>query len=96
MTPRVGRRPFYFIGIFISAWFVLGAGLSRNFTSLAICRFFAGFFAGPSLVLIEGTFADVWSADTTNTYYSILGISSYFGAASGMIGNINPIMTFQN
>lgn len=32
--------------------------------------------------------ADVWSAETTNTYYAFLGCASYFGAASGpVVGN---------
>jgi DHA1 family multidrug resistance protein-like MFS transporter len=35
------------------------------------------------LVLIEGTFADIWDAETTNTYYAFLGTSSYIGAACG-------------
>lgn len=84
LAERFGRSILYLISIFCCALFHLGAGLSQNFTSLAICRFFAGLFAGPSLVLIEGTFADTWSAETTNVYYSFLGIASYFGAAAGM------------
>ena len=36
-------------------------------------------------MLIEGTFADVWSAETTNTYYAFLAISSYIGTAVGTL-----------
>jgi MFS family permease len=52
---------------------------------MAICRFLAGFAGGPCLVLIEGTFADIWSAETTNTYYAFLGTAAYIGAACGPI-----------
>lgn len=48
-----------------------------------MCRFFAGLFGGPALVLIEGTFADVWSADVTVTYYAILTLASFIGTACG-------------
>ncbi|MCJ1369237.1 hypothetical protein MMC20_000447 [Loxospora ochrophaea] len=83
LSERVGRTKVYLATIPIFALFTLGAGYSRNFASLVICRFFAGLFGGPSLVLIEGTFADVWSASLTVTYYSFLGLASYIGAACG-------------
>ena len=85
LSERFGRSPVYFTTFILFCLFTLGAGFSRNFASLAICRFFAGFFGGPSLVLIEGTFADIWSAESTNTYYAILGLSSYIGAAAGTL-----------
>lgn len=34
--------------------------------------------------LIEGTFADVWSANVTVAYYSFLALASFTGAATGM------------
>ncbi|MCJ1367766.1 hypothetical protein MMC16_006900 [Acarospora aff. strigata] len=85
LTERLGRSTVYMISLPLFSLFILGAGLSRNFASLAICRFFAGFFGGPCLVLIEGTFADVWSADYTITYYAMLSLASYVGAAAGPV-----------
>ena len=84
LSEAFGRAPVYFASIPIFSLFILGAGLSDTFAGIAICRFFAGFAGGPCLVLIEGTFADVWGAKVTGTYYSILGLSSYLGAAFGM------------
>ena len=83
LSERTGRSIIYLVSISCCGLFHLGAALSQSFTSLAICRFFAGLSGGPCLVLIEGTFADIWSAETTNTYYAFLGIASYFGAATG-------------
>lgn len=83
LSERLGRSPVYFISLPLFALFILGAGLSKSLGSLAICRFFAGFFGGPCLVLIEGTFADVWPAQKTVTYYSFLSLASYIGAGSG-------------
>ncbi|KAL9040277.1 MAG: hypothetical protein Q9214_004552, partial [Letrouitia sp. 1 TL-2023] len=82
LSERLGRSPVYFTSLPLFALFILGAGFSKSFASLAICRFFAGFFGGPCLVLIEGTFADVWPAQKTVTYYSFLSLASYIGAGS--------------
>ena len=43
-----------------------------------------------SLSLIEGTFADVWSAQITVAYYAVLAASSFTGAASGKYFRSNP------
>ena len=83
LAERHGRSKLYLLSLFLFMFFELGASRSGSFASLAVCRFLAGFTGGPCLVLIEGTFADVWSANTTNTYYAFLGIAAYFGAASG-------------
>ena len=83
VSERVGRQLQYPILIFIFALFTLGASFSQSFAALSICRFFAGFFGGPALVLIEGTYADIWSADYTVTYYAGLTLASFLGTASG-------------
>jgi DHA1 family multidrug resistance protein-like MFS transporter len=57
LSERHGRSLVYLVTIFIYMLFVLGATRSQNIASLLVCRFFAGLFGGPSLVLIEGTFA---------------------------------------
>lgn len=83
LAERHGRSILYLASMFCFMLFELGASRSKSFASLVVCRFFAGFTGGPCLVLIEGTFADVWSANTTNTYYAVLGLASYIGAACG-------------
>jgi DHA1 family multidrug resistance protein-like MFS transporter len=83
LSERYGRSIIYLVSLFVGGLFHLGAGQSQSFAALAVCRFFAGLAGGPCLVLIEGTFADIWSAETTNTYYAFLAVASYFGAATG-------------
>jgi MFS family permease len=84
LSERYGRSPVYMVALPMWMLFVLGTGFAQNFATVAICRFFAGLVGGPCLVLIEGTFADVWSASLTGTYYSFLTLASYVGAACGM------------
>ena len=93
LTEAFGRSKVYLVSLPICSLFVLGAGASQTLTSLAVCRFFAGFTGGPCLVLIEGTFADVWSADATVTYYSFLSLASYIGAACGTDILLRPNQT---
>ncbi|KAI4199844.1 MAG: hypothetical protein LQ348_001814 [Seirophora lacunosa] len=45
LSERFGRSPVYLVSLPIFALFILGAGYSKSFAALAVCRFFAGFFA---------------------------------------------------
>ncbi|KAK1061963.1 hypothetical protein LTR74_010627 [Friedmanniomyces endolithicus] len=83
VAERTGRSIIYLVALPVCGLFILGAGLSTTVASVLVCRFFAGLTGGPCLVLIEGTFADMWSARTTNTYYAFLGTAAYFGASLG-------------
>lgn len=88
LSERFGRVPVYLTSFPIFMLFILGAGFSRSFASLTVCRFFAGFFGGPSLVLIEGTYADVWHFKITGTHYSVLSLAPYIGAAAGTTAHL--------
>ncbi len=82
-SERFGRKPVYIVSLLCCMLFILGASRSKTWAALAVSRFFAGFFGGPCLVLIEGTFADIWSAGATNTYYSFLASAANIGAGLG-------------
>lgn len=83
IAERHGRSTIYLVSIFCCGVLHVAASFARSFAGLAVCRFLAGLFGGPCLVLIEGTFADVWSAETTNTYYAFLAVAAYIGTAVG-------------
>ncbi|KAG8525999.1 uncharacterized protein KY384_000761 [Bacidia gigantensis] len=88
VSERYGRRPVYLVSLPLFAIFILGASVSQSFAALCITRFLAGLAGGPCVVLIEGTFADVWSAKTTVTYYVFLTCASFVGAGAGaIVGN---------
>ena len=84
LSERFGRAPVYFATIPVCALFTLGASQAQNIATLCVCRFFAGFFGGPTLILIEGTYADVFSPAATLLYYADLTIAEYSGAICGM------------
>ena len=51
ISETFGRRVVYLVSLPLAALFTLGAGFSRNFASLVLCRFFAGFFGSPVLAV---------------------------------------------
>lgn len=83
LSERFGRRPIYLASLPLFSLCVVVIGATSSFSTLLAFRFLAGLFGGPCLVLIEGTFADIWSAQRTVTYYSFLTLASYLGAAFG-------------
>lgn len=83
VTERIGRSLIYLTCLPICGVFLLGAGFAQSFAAVAVLRFFAGLIGGPCLVLIEGTFADIWSARTTNTYYAFQGTAQFVGTGLG-------------
>lgn len=83
VAERYGRRPIYFASMPLFSLCVVVIGITTDISTLLAFRFLAGLFGGPCLVLIEGTFADIWSAQRTVTYYSFLAMSQYLGAAFG-------------
>ena len=85
ISERLGRKPVYLASLPLFAICIIGVGFQKTFGGVMALRFLAGVFGGPCLVLIEGTFADVWSSRTTVTYYSALTLGSYLGAAFGML-----------
>lgn len=82
-SERYGRTPVYLVNMFLCMLFLLGASRATSWTALASLRFYAGVFGGPCLVLIEGTYADMWSAATTGTYYAFTAAAANIGAGLG-------------
>ena len=78
-----GRRVVYFTSLPIAALFTLGAGFSQNFASLAITRFFAGFFGSPVLAVGAGTNVDVWLPIHRATASSLFLLAPFLGPALG-------------
>jgi len=59
-SETFGRLIVYRVSLPISLLFTLGAGFSKTFYSLMICRFFAGFAGSPVLAVGAGTNADLF------------------------------------
>jgi len=72
LSETYGRLIVYRLSLPISMLFTLGAGFSKTFASIVICRFFAGMAGSPVLAVGAGTNSDVfpphWRALSTSTF----------------------------
>lgn len=60
LSETLGRRAVYFSCLPIFGLLTIGAGFSKTFASLVVCRFFAGVFGSPPLSVGAGTNADMY------------------------------------
>jgi len=84
-TERFGRKPVYLVSFFLFSFVVLGGSFATTISQVLAIRFTAGLAAGPCAVLIEGTFADIWPASKTVSYYVFIALSQYWGAGFGQV-----------
>ena len=83
ISETMGRKVVYLISLPISGLFILGAGFSNTFASLAITRFFAGFFGSPVLAVGAGTIVDMWPPVYRAYATSAFILAPFLGPALG-------------
>lgn len=83
ISESKGRRVVYLVSLPLAALFTLGAGFSQNFASLAITRFFAGFFGSPVLAVGAGTNVDLWAPVHRAVAASAFLLAPFLGPAIG-------------
>ncbi|XPS99118.1 hypothetical protein M3J09_008300 [Ascochyta lentis] len=83
LSESFGRKPVVFISLPIFALFVLGTGFAQNMATLLVLRFFAGFFAAPSLSMGSGTLSDIWQPEKRSGPMSMYVAAPFFGPAIG-------------
>jgi hypothetical protein len=79
LSESFGRKPVVFISLPIFALFVLGTGFAQNMATLVVLRFFAGFFAAPSLSMGSGTLSDLWQPERRSGPMSMYVAAPFFG-----------------
>jgi multidrug resistance protein len=83
LSETFGRRPIIFISLPIFALFVLGTGFAQNMATLVVLRFWAGFFAAPSLSMGSGTLSDIWPPEKRSGPMSLYVATPFMGPALG-------------
>ena len=79
LSESFGRKPVVFISLPIFALFILGTGFAKNMATLVVLRFFAGFFAAPSLSMGSGTLSDLWQPEKRSGPMSLYVAAPFFG-----------------
>lgn len=85
LSETFGRRPLIFISLPIFALFILGTGFAQSMAGLVVLRFWAGFFAAPSLSMGSGTLSDIWPPEERSGPMSLYVATPFFGPALGPI-----------
>ncbi|EED15797.1 conserved hypothetical protein [Talaromyces stipitatus ATCC 10500] len=85
LSENFGRTSSYVISLPIYALFTLGAGFSHTFGALVACRFLAGIFASPPLVVGAGTIADIWKPEHRALTTTLFALCPFLGPALGPV-----------
>lgn len=80
-----GRRPVYQASLPISMLFTLGAGFSKSFASLLVCRFFAGLTGSTVLSVGAGTNADLYPPKQRAAATICFLLAPFLGTAMGYV-----------
>lgn len=83
VSEYYGRRIVYLSTVPVFGLFILGSGLAQNFTTLIVCRFFAGFFGSAVVSVGGGTNADLWPPALAGFVYPFYFVSPFLGPAFG-------------
>jgi MFS family permease len=83
LSEFYGRRIIYLVSSPIFMLFTLGAGSSKSFYGLVICRFFAGLAGSPALAVGAGTNADLFPPRQRAVATSIFLAAPFAGPAFG-------------
>ncbi|KAJ9214951.1 hypothetical protein DTO166G4_3543 [Paecilomyces variotii] len=85
VSEYYGRRIVYLTTVPIFGLFILGSGLAQNFATLAVCRFFGGFFGSAVVSVGGGTNADLWQPTMAGFIFPFYFVSPFLGPALGPV-----------
>lgn len=83
LSETYGRRAVYLIFFPPSLLFTLGAGFSKSFATLVVCRFLAGLLGSGCLAVGAGTNSDLFSPLHRAVASAIFLLAPFFGPALG-------------
>ncbi len=85
ISEYLRRRIVYLSTVPVFGLFILGSGLAQNFATLAICRFFSGFFGSAVVSVGGGTNADLWPPAPAGFVYPFYFVAPFIGPALGPV-----------
>ena len=83
LSETLGRRAVYFFCLPIFGLLTIGAGFSKTFASLVVCRFFSGVFGSPPLSIGAGTVADLYPPAQRSLSVCFFIVAPFLGPVLG-------------
>lgn len=83
LSEQIGRRPVYFISLFLYTLFQIPCAFSPNIGGLLACRFLCGVFASSGLSLVGGSIADMFPQEIRGLGISFFAFCPYSGPVFG-------------
>ncbi|KAF1358460.1 MFS general substrate transporter [Lizonia empirigonia] len=85
LSEKHGRKIVYLLSSPIFMLFTLGAGLSKSFASLIVCRFFAGLTGSPALAVGAGSNADLFPPHQRAKITTVFLMAPFAGPSLGPV-----------
>jgi MFS family permease len=85
ISETYGRAVVYRASLPLSMLFTLGAGFSKSFASLLVCRFLAGLLGSPVLSVGAGTNADLFPPRTRANATIAFLLAPFLGTSVGWV-----------
>lgn len=83
LSEKHGRKVVYLVSSPIFMLFTLGAGFSKSFASLIVCRFFAGMTGSPALAVGAGSNVDLFVPHQRAKITSVFLMAPFAGPSLG-------------
>lgn len=83
LSEQIGRRPVYFISLFLYVLFQIPCAYLPNIGGLLACRFLCGVFSSSALTLVGGSIADIFNQETRGLGISFFAFCPYSGPVFG-------------
>ncbi|CDK26967.1 unnamed protein product [Kuraishia capsulata CBS 1993] len=79
LSELYGRKPVLVISIIITTCFHFGAAAAKDFQTIMLCRFFAGFFGAAPLAVVPASFADLFGNETRGYAVACFSMAVFVG-----------------
>ncbi|KAJ4336415.1 hypothetical protein N0V87_005431 [Didymella glomerata] len=85
LSEKHGRKIVYLLSSPVFMLFTLGAGFSKSFASLIVCRFFAGLTGSPALAVGAGSNADLFPPHQRAKITAVFLMAPFMGPSLGPV-----------
>lgn len=79
ITDSAGRNPVYFTSFFVYMLSVLFTALAHNYATQITFRYFAGFFASPSMSIFGGSLGDIFDTEVRGLVWPVFALAPILG-----------------